>query len=387
MSTTTESVADLKVARDAAEVALALRVVDWALEHELLGEGGISFGDTGIPLGDAGCPVLSEFDVYDLAEVLGLSSDGGCSYVGRVLELRYRLPRIWARVVALEVPLWKAFKVADRTMLLPMAGAGQVDRDLAHCLHSCSFAQIERSVEAAIIRFDPEEAERRRLEAAEHRHASVHLGDASSEGTVEITGCLDLDDALDLETALQTGAAALADAGCEESLDVRRAKALGDLARGQATLDLQPGGRALTLFVTGDSAVLQETGTNVLLEQVRQWCQRAGKVVLKPVIDLNTVITCHGYEPSPRLREQVILRDRTCVFPRCTRPARRCDLDHIQPWDTGGTTSSDNIACLCRRHHRAKTHSSWHYTMVETGLYEWISPSGRAITVDRRRRT
>ncbi|RNM13032.1 HNH endonuclease signature motif containing protein, partial [Nocardioides pocheonensis] len=69
--------------------------------------------------------------------------------------------------------------------------------------------------------------------------------------------------------------------------------------------------------------------------------------------------------------EQIELRDRTCVFPWCNRPARGCDKDHVVPWEHGGPTSSDNLAALCRRHHRLKTHGGWTYTRVEPGTYLW----------------
>ena len=97
---------------------------------------------------------------------------------------------------------------------------------------------------------------------------------------------------------------------------------------------------------------------------------------MKPVIDLNEHIHVEGYEVPDRLREQVTLRDHTCVFPWCTRSARKTDADHVIPYAEGGTTRSDNIAPLCRRHHRLKTHSAWTYTMLEPGSFLWSSPHG-----------
>ncbi len=52
------------------------------------------------------------------------------------------------------------------------------------------------------------------------------------------------------------------------------------------------------------------------------------------------------------------------------------DCDHIESYDTGGPTCSCNIAPLCRRHHRLKTHSAWTYTPLERGTYLWTSPHG-----------
>ena len=80
------------------------------------------------------------------------------------------------------------------------------------------------------------------------------------------------------------------------------------------------------------------------------------------------------------MREQVVLRDPTCVFPHCTRPSRSADLDHIDPWDHGGQTEPANLAPLCRRHHRTKTHHRWRYRAPGSGGYEWTSPDGHTFT-------
>ena len=55
-------------------------------------------------------------------------------------------------------------------------------------------------------------------------------------------------------------------------------------------------------------------------------------------IDLAETIQVDAYEIPDRLRDQIRLRDGTCVFPHCTRTADHCDLDHVQALDRGGTT-------------------------------------------------
>ena len=82
------------------------------------------------------------------------------------------------------------------------------------------------------------------------------------------------------------------------------------------------------------------------------------------------------------MRESVIFRDRHCVFPGCTIDARGCDLDHIDPYvppDDGGPpgqTTPANLACLCRRHHRLKTFTTWDYHRSTDGDYRWTDPYG-----------
>ncbi|MFB9313678.1 HNH endonuclease signature motif containing protein [Nocardioides plantarum] len=390
-----ESVHTRRQAEARDQVATLTAVLDWAVANtadEVETAGLLDpMVEPALHLGGPGCPVIGEYAALDLALSLGMSTDGGLAYLGKALELRHRLPRLYARVVGLEVSLWKAFRVAEQTIALPPAGATHVDRVISPFLHTCSWAQVDRAVEAARAAYDPAEAERRRLVAAEGRHASVHLTDATTTGTVDVTATLDLADALDLETALREGAQVLADLGSTETLDVRRSQALGEVSLHQLTLDLDTTGasRGVTIYahLTAEdtSAVLDNTLTPVLVEQIRQWCETAGTTVtLKPVIDLASDPTTTAYRPTETMREQVHLRDRTCVFPDCGR--RKVDLDHIHPFDLGGPTSAHNLAMLCRRHHRAKTHGSWSYRMLEPGHYEWTSPTGATYLVDRRRR-
>ncbi len=143
----------------------------------------------------------------------------------------------------------------------------------------------------------------------------------------------------------------------------------------------------------GPTGRLDEGQRLVLLDQVRSWCgDSRNKVTIKPVIDLNTQHHTDVYQVPDRIREQVVLRDQTCVFPRCSRPARGCDIDHVIPYDPDaeaegrpqpGPTRTDNLACLCRGHHRLKTHSAWRYEMVAPGLFEWMSPHGYRFRRDR----
>ena len=122
---------------------------------------------------------------------------------------------------------------------------------------------------------------------------------------------------------------------------------------------------------------MENTRTFVTAEQVKSWCANPdAQVVVKPVVDLADNIHVDAYEAPRRLDEQTGLINHTCVFPWCTRPARKTDSEHPIPYNKGGTTSSDNQAPVCRRHHRLKTHSTWRYVMLEAGSYLWTSPHG-----------
>ncbi|HKA96727.1 MAG TPA: DUF222 domain-containing protein [Streptosporangiaceae bacterium] len=84
-----------------------------------------------------------------------------------------------------------------------------------------------------------------------------------------------------------------------------------------------------------------------------------------------------GYRPSSVLRHLITIRQPTCSFPGCRRPAARCDQDHTVPCDQGGRTCECNLGPLCRRHHHAKQAHGWRLTQPEPGVLIWTTPSGR----------
>ena len=133
-------------------------------------------------------------------------------------------------------------------------------------------------------------------------------------------------------------------------------------------------------------ARVANTRSFVDAEQVRGWCGLPGTTVtVKPVVDLAEHLHVDQYQVPDRLAQQATERDVTCVFPWCTRPAEKCDLDHVIPYAEGGPTASDNLGPLCRRHHRLKTHhSGWGYTVLEPGCYLWSSPHGYQFLRDHR---
>ena len=115
----------------------------------------------------------------------------------------------------------RACRIARDTMHLSVEAAAHVDTQVAHIAHKVRPAQLDRLVEEAIGRFMPEEADRRRRQAADGRNFTIDTRQPS-RGTSTVSGELDLADALDLDAAVAAGAQALKDLGSTESLDVRR---------------------------------------------------------------------------------------------------------------------------------------------------------------------
>ena len=360
-----------------AEIDKLQLAVEWVLLHpgaEV--DTSIEWGMRELEIAGDGAPTIDEGAVPEFALAIGVSTDAGRTYLGDAVELCYRLPRTWQRVLAGIVPVWKARRIAQSTRDLPMAGAEFVDEALYFVAHKCSFAEIDRQVDTARKRFDPAETERRRLQAMEQRHLDVDLHQVSYDGLVHVEGDLDIADALAFDEYLTAKAATL---DPELPLDVRRAMAAGMLAEtGDTGEGVQ---RQIMIYAhtrPGDPTVeVENTRSTITPGHLKDWCQQAGtKVTIRPVIDLNHELCTDGYEPTELLREQVRLRYPGCVFPSCHRPSRGCDLDHIVEWPFG-PTAWWNLAPLCRGHHRLKTHTDWTYQWVPGVGFVWTDPHGR----------
>ncbi|MDQ6526671.1 hypothetical protein RB608_23825 [Nocardioides sp. LHD-245] len=392
-------------------------ITAWASDHVIAGPEGVAtitegYLDTGVPIAGPGAPLVSEFALMELVAVLGRSPDGGKAYVGRVIECAWRLPQVYEAVVAGRLAPWRAERIADLTRALNAQAAGFVDRQLFDA-SGVGWAQLERLVAEAMLRFDPEKAEAERVKAADQRHFDV--GAVDEHGLVHLDGLMDAADGHDLDLAVGRRAEVLGRLGDDSTLDVRRSKAAAELARQDLALDLlipdpETGevvdtvpGRKVVLNVhitdttlagstaTGDNPFVNPVGRwdeghcPITSIQIREWLRtHHTTVIVRPVIDLADHVPVGSYEIPDRHKTPVILRDHTCRFPHCTRPAQRCDVDHARPHSEGGPTCPCNLVPLCRRHHRAKTHSTWRYDAPAPATYVWTSPAGFRFRVDHR---
>lgn len=411
----------------AAQVAELEAAVDWAALHRYATYGDVADGgEQLVALAGDGAPLVAEFCVPELALRLGVPTDTARHLMADALELAHRLPQCWQALRAGGIPAHKARRVAQATHELNAAAAAHVDHAVAPYLHAVGTKALEGVVERAVWAHDLDRAVAASQTALDRRGVTVDLDAPSTStgtgATCEVRGGLDRADALELERALADLAHHQLLAGSTDTLDVRRAKALGMLARRETAIplpDLTPEAeqqraeheewdedvheapsvvsrrRDLTLHVhlslealragTG-MARLEGFPQPISVAQVREWTQAPGtttRITVRPVLDLDAQLQTPAYVPSADLAEQTVLRDGSCVFPHCTRDARRCDLDHVVPHHEGGPTSSDNLAALCRRHHRLKTHHpGWTYRVLHPGSYLWTTPGGERVLRD-----
>ena len=92
------------------------------------------------------------------------------------------------------------------------------------------------------------------------------------------------------------------------------------------------------------------------------------------------------YRPTASVARFVRARDGVARDPGSgsfgATEAERCELDHIVPFDAGGTTMADNLQALSRRGHARKTKRQWEVTGDAGGSLRWTSLAGKRYTSD-----
>ncbi len=348
-------------------------------------------------IGGEGTPAVSERAVTPLATALGVSAQTGAQLLSDALDLTHRLPRIDAGVEALQIAPWRARRIAKLTHGLSQEAAAYVDARIAPVADSCGVVRIEREVAEAIARFDTVE----QAESEDEAEAAwgVRLEDYRGpvwDGTSRLEVIGDTPTLRTLYDLINATAHELLDPDLppdqQSSLAHRKVAALRRIAAGAGASSHT----RLYLHVGADDlehplANLGQVERLGPLTVARlQHLLGTTRFTVRPVLDLARADAVDEHDPPAWMRELVVLRDRTCVHPHCDKPARDCDLDHIEPYvemDDGGPpgqTRPDNLAPLCRRHHRAKTHHGWTYRRNGDGSYTWTSPFGERCTVDTR---
>ncbi len=150
-----------------AEAEILRCAVTWAEQHppESIHEsatwmvsGTLGGVDTGIPIAGPGAPLVAEFCLAEFAVNLGLSTDAGRRLVGDSVELKYRLCRLWDRVMGGSLPTWRARRIAEATRSLSLEAAVFVDAQVAAFAHKLGVVALDRLVAEATARFMPAQA-------------------------------------------------------------------------------------------------------------------------------------------------------------------------------------------------------------------------------------
>ncbi len=318
---------------------------------------------------------MAAFAPEPLGLALGVPTSTAMTLIADALDLVHRLPHTWRRAQTLDIPIWRARRVAQKTHALTVKAAAHVDRVLAPRLHTVGVTLLDRTVAQAIAKHMPEEHATREERARQTWDVTLHHPNPTEyAGTSELHVTGDTMTLTHLYDRICATAADLKTAGDPDPSASAR-------PRPSAAWPAPRGPSSTCTSTTPTSTSPGRPGREARPRHRRQ-DQRLGRPLpghhpTRPP-DATATDAVDAHDPPAWMRDLVILRDPRCVFPHCQRDARACDLDHIIPYDdTGppGQTRPANLAPLCRRHHRAKTTGRWQYRRLPDGTYQWTGPT------------
>jgi hypothetical protein len=377
-------------------------------------------------------PEVSEFFPDELGQVLRCSRAAATTQAEVALTLVERLPAVWtaladgrldwprARALALELG-WPA-RATDPEVVAEVAATV-----LPEAMEQ-SVKRLRAATHRELLARDAAAAERRRARAERAADVTVHsLGD----GLAELRATMPAPLAAATREALDSYARMAQADGEQRPVGQLRVGLLADLVlrpwdsdRPRVTADLTVLAPLDALRPTASAAVAEASGQPItaahlreLLAQLNALCPgglqppECGTLTLgivdpgdgalraaftRPELErlvrrgcpdhptsdcgcgvLDRPTPIDRYRPTPAQYRHVRTRDRTCRFPGCGSRAGWADVDHVIPHARGGPTECDNLCCLCRRHHRLKTHApGWRFVLTADGVLTVTTPSG-----------
>ncbi len=216
-------------------VAAAWADVHSHVDHPAGPDGDEMAGERLVAMGPVGCPEVAENAPTELALAFQTSIGGAKSVIRDALNLRHRLPRIWARIEAGELHDWKARQIAQRTAHLGVLPAREVDRLIVNHIELVAWRRLERMLDATLLHVDAHTYRDRADQATNRRDV---WATESSDGLRTLIARCDAGDISIFLALVNRIADALADDGDEDPVAVRRAKAIGIAGYPDRALDL-----------------------------------------------------------------------------------------------------------------------------------------------------
>jgi hypothetical protein len=293
----------------------------------------------------------------DLAVALTIGSGASHERIAVADELVRELPATVSALEAGAITMAKARVIAEQTQELEPADRAVVEQRVLAEAETLTCAQLRRLSRKHVLTVDPDALVRRRKRTEADRH--VRLSPPDLDGMATLSAYLTHDEGL---RAMEAVRAQADRQGCCQA----------DAFVGLLTGDRAP---AVTLILraTADGPVTVPGIGPLDNATLTGLLGTAAKVVVRPIARPETEA---GYRPSAAMRDHATATQPECRFLGCTRQSRTCDLDHVNPWDAGGTTSPGNLIPLCRGHHRLKTFTPWTPELNDDLSVTWTDPRG-----------
>jgi Domain of unknown function (DUF222) len=326
----------------------------------------------------------------ELATALRVHERTAVRHMHDATALVVRLPSTAEALAAGQVSLQHVRDLIDAVGLLADGQVGEFEREALEKALRMTPVAFRRALRRMEHRYQPIAPELRKRRALDERKLVVELANdgmawvnlycaAEEAGAVRarIGAMVGVRERNDPRTRAQREA----DAAVSLLLGRHEPEAAprpGDLGIVRATVHLTI--PALTLLGHGEqSATLDEVGP-IDIETARLIASHVPSI--RPILTDPVTGAMLRYGRKTRripadLAGWLRIRDGRCRFPGCEKPVAGSDIDHTVAFDDDGCTDHDNLAHLCRHHHRLKHNTGWRMWQHADGVIRWRSPSGR----------
>ena len=185
--------------------------------------------------GGEGTPEVSEYCAAELGALQGTGMAAARALIADALDLRYRLPRLWDRVLTGGVRAWQARKIAEQTRSLSWEACVDVDHALSDFVGMMPWPRFAKILSATILEADPALAAER---AERARTTQDVFSFDSQDGLKTIVAKAEAGDAIWFLATVNRIAEILAARGDTDPIGARRARAVGILAQPAEALRL-----------------------------------------------------------------------------------------------------------------------------------------------------
>ncbi|MBG6059731.1 hypothetical protein RCH16_003132 [Cryobacterium sp. MP_M5] len=301
------------------------------------------------------------------------------------------LPATRAALAEGRISYRHAQTIVGQSWSIPVEGLAAFEQALLPSAEHLTVAKLKHKARLLRERLHPETITARRAGSIANRTSSVEAG-ADGMATLYLTTGAELVQAIftratDLAASLQ---------GPEETrtLTQVRTDVLSDLLiHGVTPTGVGTGVKAtvqvtvpvLTLLGHSEEPGYLEGYGPIDPDTARDLASRAPsftRLLTHPETGVILSVGRNRYKTPKAMRRFLRLRDETCRFPGCNRPARGAELDHSHDWGLLGETAHDNLAHLCRPNHALKTQTRWTVAQHPGGILTWTSPTGRDFTTE-----
>ena len=185
--------------------------------------------------GGEGTPEVSEYCAAELGALQGTGIMAARALIADALDLRYRLPRLWDRVLTGGVRAWQARKIAEQTRPLSWEACADVDHALSDFVGMMPWPRFATILSATILEADPALA----AERAERARTTQDVFSFDSEdGLKTIVAKAAAGDVIWFLATVNRIAEILTARGDTDPIGARRARAVGILAQPAEALQL-----------------------------------------------------------------------------------------------------------------------------------------------------